>query len=100
MWYERDSSSVTEQQNHEKKLVNHNLNQMSRMDTQSFVVRVQFQNKTKFLELKENDLDWKTFIDKGNSHKQFMFFLSFILHFLLQHSVYLMLKFTVKVQFI
>lgn len=80
VWYDRQPNSET-QQSHGKELADHNLNQMSGMDTQSLVVRVQFQNKMKFLELKEIDLNWKTFIDKGNSQTQIYVFSEF--HFTL-----------------
>lgn len=37
----------------------------AKMNAESFVLRVKFQNKTKFLELKKDELHWESFIDKG-----------------------------------
>lgn len=39
-----------------------------------YIVRVKYQNTTKFVVLSENELEWQKFVDKGNSisHKRFL----------------------------
>lgn len=36
-------------------------------ENRNYIVRVSFKNKFKFLKLKECEVDWKTFIDKGKA---------------------------------
>lgn len=37
------------------------------MDSREYLVRVQFQNNIKYLSISDTDLEWKKFVDKGES---------------------------------
>lgn len=40
------------------------------METKQFFIRVCFQNKMKFVKLNQNEITWKTFVDKGKKGKR------------------------------